>query len=126
MPQLPEAQSFAREWTSAWNAHDLEKILEHYSDDIEFHSPFAAKFAPEGGGVVHGKGNLRLYFGRALEAFPDLHFEMFHVLTSVRSITLFYRSVNNLLAAEIMSFDDHGTIKLAIAHYTPAPSVVEI
>lgn len=26
---------FAHEWIAAWNAHDLERILAHYADDVE-------------------------------------------------------------------------------------------
>ena len=33
------ARRFAEEWIAAWNAHDLERILPHYSDDFEMHSP---------------------------------------------------------------------------------------
>jgi len=27
--------SHAQEWIAAWNAHDLERILAHYADDVE-------------------------------------------------------------------------------------------
>src|SRR3989441_9324770 len=33
------AEAFAREWVDAWNAHDLERILSHYTDDFEMASP---------------------------------------------------------------------------------------
>ena len=33
------ARRFAEERIAAWNAHDLERILPHYSDDFEIHSP---------------------------------------------------------------------------------------
>ena len=39
--------AFAREWIDAWNAHDLERILSHYSDEIVFTSPVAAQLVPE-------------------------------------------------------------------------------
>ena len=34
------AQQFAEEWLRAWNAHHLEAILAHYTDDFEMSSPF--------------------------------------------------------------------------------------
>ena len=37
-----QAQRLAEEWYGAWNDHDLERILSHYSDDVVFVSPFAA------------------------------------------------------------------------------------
>ena len=29
------AEEFARNWITAWNSHDLERILSHYSDQFE-------------------------------------------------------------------------------------------
>jgi ketosteroid isomerase-like protein len=121
MPALSDPGGFARDWIESWNTHDLARIMSHYADDVEFTSPFAVKLAGDETGVVRGKAELEKYFSRALETFPELHFELFHVLTSVRSITLFYRSVNDLLAAEAMQFDDNGKIARALAHYCPAP-----
>jgi ketosteroid isomerase-like protein len=34
-----DAQEFALEWIAAWNSHDLERILRHYTDDVEVTSP---------------------------------------------------------------------------------------
>ena len=34
-----QAQQLAEEWYAAWNSHDLERILSHYSDDVVFVSP---------------------------------------------------------------------------------------
>ena len=30
-----DARTFAEEWVAAWNAHDLERILAHYSDEFK-------------------------------------------------------------------------------------------
>ncbi len=30
-----EANTFAKEWLESWNSHDLDRILSHYSDDLE-------------------------------------------------------------------------------------------
>lgn len=35
-----EARAFAAEWIGAWNAHDVERILGDYTDDVRFSSPF--------------------------------------------------------------------------------------
>src|SRR5207302_4356035 len=34
MIDLNWAEAFAREWVDAWNAHDLARILSHYTDDF--------------------------------------------------------------------------------------------
>ena len=33
------AEAFARDWIDAFNRHDLEAVLSHYADDVEFSSP---------------------------------------------------------------------------------------
>src|ERR1039457_6332934 len=35
------AQQFASEWLDAWNAHDLELILSHFTEAVVFTSPLA-------------------------------------------------------------------------------------
>lgn len=44
------AERFVHEWIEAWNSHDLETVLSHYSDDFEMSSPFIIAFSPESGG----------------------------------------------------------------------------
>ena len=34
--------AFEHEWIEAWNAHDIDRILLHYRDDVRFVSPIAA------------------------------------------------------------------------------------
>lgn len=113
-----DAPAFAREWINAWNSHDLEAILEHYAEDVVFTSPFALKLAPESGGTLHGKIALRSYFDIALETYPDLDFELLHVTQSVRSVVLIYRSVNQLLAAEMMEVGESSEVLRVVAHYS--------
>jgi ketosteroid isomerase-like protein len=112
--------TFANEWIAAWNSHDLERILSHYSERVIFTSPFAAKLAPESGGTLQGKAALRAYFSAALKAYPELEFKLSHVTQSVHSVVLIYRSVNGLLAAEMMEFDKDNSIVRVVAHYGDA------
>jgi len=39
MISVPEAQEFAREWIEAWNSHNIDRILDHYSEDFEMTTP---------------------------------------------------------------------------------------
>jgi len=105
------------EWFAAWNAHDLEAILAHYADDVEFVSPFVAVLNDDPSGVIHGKEALRAYFARALERFPDLRFEPLDALVGVDSVTLYYVSVGRRLAAEVMTLDPDGLVVRVLAHY---------
>src|SRR3990167_5532507 len=106
-----QAMTLAHEWVSVWNRHDLEVILSHYAPDIDFSSPFIVKLLNKPDGTIRGIEALRDYFSKGLAAYPALEFTLYHVLTGVSSIVLYYRSVNNLLATEMMELDNTGKIK---------------
>jgi hypothetical protein len=113
-----EARQFAGEWVRAWNAHDLEQILTHYAQEVQFTSPFIVKLLGQPSGTIVGKDDLRVYFEKGLDAYPELQFELINVLVGVDSVTLYYRSVRSMLAAEVMVFDDSGKVTRATAHYS--------
>ena len=116
-----QAEQIGSEWLDAWNRHDLDAILSHYADNVEFTSPFVARLTNDASGTLYGKEALRTYFAKALSAYPDLHFELFHVLTGKGSLVIYYRSVNNLLAAEAMTLNEDGQIMHVQCHYCLAP-----
>ena len=41
------AEHFAADWIDSWNAHDLNRILSHYTDDFEMASPVIIQVANE-------------------------------------------------------------------------------
>jgi ketosteroid isomerase-like protein len=61
----PDRGSYADQWVQAWNAHDIEAVLDHFHDDVVVTSPVAARVVPESGGVVRGKTALRDYWTTA-------------------------------------------------------------
>ena len=114
---------FEREWISAWNAHDLARILSHYRDDVEFVSPLAARVgAPNG--KLHGRTALAAYFERGLATYPALHFQPIAALGGVGSIALHYRAVEDREAIEVMELDAHGRVHGATVHYTATPNQI--
>jgi SnoaL-like domain len=115
-----KATQIAKEWIDAWNRHDLDSILSHYAENVEFTSPFVDKLMGELSCTIKGKNKLSVYFGKGLEAYPGLNFELLNILTGVKSLTLYYKSVEGMLAAEVMFLDSEGSIERVIVHYTPA------
>ena len=116
------AAVFASDWIEAWNSRDLDRIISHYADDVVLVSPFVRRLM---GGVdekVCGVAALRAYFARGLNAYPDLRFVLRRTYCGVRSLVLEYKSVSNLLTAELMEFNDSGLVCRVHAHYTAAPS----
>ena len=107
-----------QEWLAAWNAHDLERILAHYSDGVEFHSPFVTKLTGRADGIVHGKPALRDYFSSVLAAYPTLTFEFLRLYSGTNSCVLEYQSVDQRRVAEHMELDSAGKVFRAQAHYS--------
>ena len=111
------AAGFARDWIDAWNSRGLERILSHYSAEIDFASPFVRPLLGGASDYIRGIAALREYFARALKAYPDLRFDLQGVYFGARSVVLQYQSVSNRSAAEMMEFDDAGLICRVRAHY---------
>jgi hypothetical protein len=111
------ARQFAQEWIAAWNAHDLERVLSHYTDDFEMSSPFIAAFAGDPSGTLKGKAKMAAYWEDALRRVPDLRFELLEVFTCVDSISIYYKAILGKLATEVLFLDEHGKAYRALAHY---------
>src|SRR5215216_1144563 len=101
MIPLEAAQTFAEAWIEAWNAHDLDAIMEHYAEKIEFTSPLIIKRLDDPTGKIHDKTRLKDYFARGL-AHSDLHFTLLQVLPGVGSVTIYYRRHDGVEVAEMM------------------------
>ena len=111
------ATAFASEWIEAWNARDLDRILKHYAREVELTSPFVCRMLGRNENTIRGTAVLRLYFSRALNAYPDLHFIQRRVYFGAQSLVVEYESVEGRLAAEMMEFDEAGIIVRVRAHY---------
>jgi hypothetical protein len=116
-----QAQEFALEWIAAWNSHDLERILAHYTDDVEVTSPLVETFLGPGKVTVRGKLKLREYWGMALARYPDLRFTLFRAYAGPRSLVLHYQSIQGLVGAECLELDGQGRIHRVLAHYALGP-----
>ena len=111
------AWKLAEHWIAAWNAHDLELIMTHYEDAVELTSPVAALLLGTPAGKVHGKANLRAYFQRGLEAYPELHFHLENVFLGVSSLVLLYTNQKGTSTAEFMEFSAVGKVARVVANY---------
>ena len=112
-----EAWRLANHWVAAWNAHDLDSIMEHYEDAIELTSPVAARLLGSSDGKVIGKANLRAYFQRGLEAYPELDFRLEDVLWGVTSVVLYYTNQKGTRTAEFMELSARGKVTRVVANY---------
>lgn len=112
----PEVRKFADDWVRAWNSHDLDVIMSHYGSEVVLSSPVAAKLFHESG-IVRGKEQLRGYFKRGLEAYPNLAFELLDVMWGLSSIILYYSNQAGTKTSEFMELDTHHKIIRVVANY---------
>jgi hypothetical protein len=116
-----EAERLAHDWIDAFNRHDLEAVLAHYTDGVAFASPAIVEVLGDPSGTLHGKEALRAYFQRGLAKYPNLGFELLQVLTGVGSVTILFRSLHrNRVAAEVMFIDSAGLVEKVTVHYDRA------
>ena len=111
------AQAFALAWIEAWNGHDLDAILAHYTDDFVFDSPFIPVIAGEPSGTLRGKAAVGAYWAKALARTADLRFELVEVLWGIRSVVIRYRRHDGRPAAEWFELDAAGLVVRSAAHY---------
>jgi predicted ester cyclase len=113
-----EAWKLANHWIAAWNAHDLDLIMTHYDDAVELTSPVAARLLEKPDGKVNGKANLRAYFQRGLEAYPELQFRLEDVLFGLNSVVLYYTNQKGTRTGEFMELSATGKVVRVVANYS--------
>ena len=113
-----EAWKLAEHWIAAWNAHDLELIMTHYEDAIELTSPVAAQLLGTPDGKVVGRANLKAYFQRGLEAYPELRFTLEDVFSGINSVVLLYKNQKGTRTAEFMELSPSGKVTRVVANYS--------
>jgi hypothetical protein len=109
------AQRFVEEWVRAWNAHDVDAVLDHFTDGAVFTSPVAAQLLEHSDGVLRGKPAIRDYWTRGIELIPDLHFEVVGCYVGTTTLVINYRNQKGGLVNEVLTFEGglvvsgHGT-----------------
>ncbi|GAY14355.1 nuclear transport factor 2 family protein [Mycobacterium sp. shizuoka-1] len=105
-----QARLFARQWAEAWNRHDIEEVLVHFAEDVEFSSPLIATVLPGGTGTVVGKAALRQYWCAGIDRFPDLRFDIVDVYFGVRALVIRYRNQLGRRVCEVLEFNTAGLV----------------
>ena len=117
MVSQEQAEAIADEWIAAWNAHDVARVLSHYSDDFEMQSPKIAAVVGDPTGVLRGKPAIGAYWSKAMTMFPGLHFEKLGVYAGAQSVAIHYRNHQDKLVVEVLFLGADGKIVRAAAHY---------
>jgi hypothetical protein len=120
----PEAaRAAAQEWIEAWNAHDLERILAHYADPLEFTSPLVVQRLGRPDGTIRSREELRHYFAEGVGPGSALRFDLLEAIPGVDSVALRYRNQRGQTVIEAMRLNPQGKADRVTVHYSPgAPS----
>lgn len=117
---MEDAKAFAATWIAAWNAHDLDAVLEFFDDDVAFTSEVAARLVPGSRGRLVGKPELRRYWSKALSLLPDLHFKLISLHAGVDLLLIGFEMRDGSRRTEVLRFvgdliiEGHGTAEIII------------
>jgi len=92
--------------------------LSHYADDIEVTTPMLKLAVGAESGTLKGKEAVGAYWKKAMEKVPDLYFELYEATEGINSVALYYKSIMNKKAIEVMFFNDEGKVNRMFADYT--------
>ncbi len=114
---MSDARAHALAWIDAWNRHDLDAILEHYAENVEFIANTVVRRWSRPDGVLHGKAELREHFRRGLELVPDLSFALEQVFTCPGGYAVLYRRNNGNRVVDVVELDSAGRARRVQALY---------
>jgi len=112
------AEQFVKQWIAAWNNHDIAAIMGHYADNVNFNSPFISEIGIDVNGFITNKNELEKYFEKALQKYPELRFDLLHILVGSHSIVMFYKRMNKTFAGEYVELNENNKIIRSRSHYT--------
>ena len=109
--------TLGRNWIAAWNSRDLERILALYADDSEMTSDKIQALGFDSSGTLRGKAKLRMYWEKALQLVPDLHFDLIDVFISPDSVVMLYTNDRGGRICEYLRVDADGRIVQGSANH---------
>jgi len=116
---------FAERWAEAWNRRDIQAVLRHFDDAVQFSSPVAVAVVNQP--TLHGKPALRAYWAAALDRVESLRFDVRRTLWDAdrRALAIVYdRVVNGKQdrAVELLRFNRAGLVESGEAFYGVIPA----
>ena len=116
---LSDAQrgQLAQHWIDAWNAHELDRIMEHYAVDVEFEANTVVRRWQKPDGILRGIVELREHFRLGLELAPDLRFELEDVFSAPSGYAVLYRRENANRVLDVVELNPEGKAQRVKAFY---------
>jgi ketosteroid isomerase-like protein len=117
MIERSAALEIAQEWLDAWNAHDPDRVVAHFADDVVVCSPLVARLRPGSNGVLCGKAEALAYYRDGLTVVPDLRFTLVEVCVGVDDVTIVYRNQRDAVVTEALTLGaDHTAVAVRVSY----------
>jgi len=114
---LEKAKRFAEHWVAAWNSHNIDHVLSHYTEDFEMATPMIQRVLGIQSGTLKGKKAVGDYWLAALRKIPDLNFSIIEVTCGIGSVSIYYNAVMGKKAIETFFFNEQRKVYKALATY---------
>lgn len=112
-----DALAHATDWIEAWNTHDLDRILSHYSQDVVFEAETVKMRWNKPDGKLHGIAELRKHFALGLELVPTLTFQLEQVFLAPAGYAVLYRRENGNRVIDAVTLDNEDRAMKVTAYY---------
>jgi hypothetical protein len=113
-----DIKTLALDWMDAWNKRDIDRVMNHYTDDIVFYSLTVIKRWDMPDGKIQGREKLRAHFLKSFELFPALHFEYVDILYGVDEMIIVYKRETGALAGDVIQLNADKKCVLVKAYYS--------
>ena len=112
-----QKRQLAQHWIEAWNAHDLDRIMEHYAADVEFEANTVVRRWHKPDGILRGVAELREHFRLGLELAPALRFELEDVFSAPSGYAVLYRRENGNRVLDVVELNPDDLAQRVKAFY---------
>lgn len=115
-----ENEKIAIKWLEAFNKHNLDDLLNLYSESAKHYSPKLKLKKPETLGLITGKENLRNWWTEAFSNLPSLKYVPTTITANQNRVFMEYtRQVNgeaDILVAEVLEIENNKIIASRVYH----------
>jgi len=110
-------EAIITDWIEAWNTHDLERIMHHYADDVEFTAQTVIARWGKADGKLKGKEELRMHFSKGLTLAPDIYFTVEEILWAPNGYAVLYYRENGNRVLDAVQLNEDGLADKVTAYY---------